>query len=200
MARIKTSFVFTVLLCLAACGGHSAYVHSIVDLTEIPSRSDPIFLELPDNPSIRERNLAVLLKDELVRNGFNLVSDFRESKWILSFALGRNTYTIGSSTHATAVGFSVGRIPIAVGSSKTEYVQQTDVSIFMHLFRTADLEKPNPMTIWEGSVTTKDRVFSVLPNSTVKILLDKFGKNFEREAIVKRSYQRDVNRQINRKP
>lgn len=190
---MRRFLLLTLVLAVAACRSHVAYVYSGVDPAEAPSKSDPISFELPDNASIREKNIAVLLREELQRNGFNLVSDFKESKWTLSFAVDRKTYTIGSTTHGVAVGFGVYGVPVAIGSSNTDYIQQTDVHIYMHLLKTSDLAKPNPMAVWEGSVTTTDRVFSVLPNSTIKNLLDKFGQNFERKTKVDRSYQRDVN-------
>lgn len=186
-------FVPVFLLLLSGCRSHVAHVYSGVDPNEIPLKTDAIVLELPDGASIRERNVAVLLKEELARNGFNIVSDYRDSKWTLSFAVDRRTYTIGSTSHGMAIGFGLFGAPMAVGSSSTSYVQQTDVSIFMHLLRTNDIQKPNPMAIWEGSVTTKDRVFAVLPNATIKNLLEKFGQNFERRTKVDKSYQRAVN-------
>jgi hypothetical protein len=178
--------VLTLLFFLTGCRSHVAYVYSGVDpLISTLSKTDPIFFEMPDDPSIRERKLAVLLKDELIKNGFNIVSDFGESKWTLSFAVDRNTYTIGSATHGAVVG--------GVLSARTNYVQQTDVTIFMHLFRTTDLEKLKPVVFWEGSITTKDQAFLRMPNSTIKNLLDRFGQNFEKPTTLDRDYQRDVN-------
>lgn len=189
-------FLFTLT---GACKSYIAHVYSGIDPAVILSKSDPIFFVLPDNPSIRERNVAVFLKDELLRNGFNVVEDKQSSVWTMSFAIDRQTYTIGSTSKSSglAVGFDVHGVPLATGTSrtKTSYVQQTDVMVFLHLLNTSDVRMEKPIIVWEGSVRTALSVFKEHPNGTIKALLDKFGRNFESTTKVYREYQRNVNRE-----
>lgn len=183
-----------------ACNkSYVAHVYSGIDPTIKLSKTDPIVFVMPDNPSIRERNVAVLLKDELLRNGFNIVEDKQSSVWTMSFAIDRQTYTIGSTSRSSglAVGFGIHGVPLATGTShtKTSYVQQTDVMVFLHLLNTSDVRMEKPIIVWEGSVRTALSVFKQQPNGTIKVLLDKFGRNFESTTKVYRKYQRDVNRE-----
>jgi hypothetical protein len=182
------------VLLLASCRGHIAHIYSGVDPAITVQRADSIELVLPDDASIRERNAAVLVREELRNSGFHLVEEGEASIWTLSFGLDRRTYTIGSKTTGVAVGFDVVGVPAASLAATTTLVSQTDVTIFMHLLKTADLRSPRPLAVWEGSVTTKDKVFAVLPNAVLAELLKHFGENFEHPTRVDRSYQREVNR------
>jgi hypothetical protein len=181
-------------LALSACRSHTALVYSGVDPTIRVVKSDRMEFVLPDDASIRERNAAVLLRDELVRQGFHLVNPGEPSHWTLSFGLGRRTYTIGSATHGAAIAF-LSPLPMASYSSRTENIDQTDVTIFMHLLQTSDLDSAKPMAVWEGTVTTKERVFAVLPNAVVAALLQHFGEHYERQTRVDKAYQRMINRE-----
>lgn len=183
---VRSLAVLTLLFFFTGCRNYVAYVYTGLDPTSLPpSKTEPIFFVIPDNPSIRERKLAVLLKDELIRNGFNIVSDFGESKWTLTFALDRNTYTVGSTSYDS---------PSLLGNKAiTTYNKQTDIIIFMYLFKSEDFNKQKPVVLWEGSIATKDLIFTKLPNSTIKNLLDRFGQNFETFSRLNKDYQRDIN-------
>jgi len=82
----------------------------------------------------------------------------------------------------------------------TTYNKQTDIIIFVYLFKSEDFDKQNPVVLWEGSIATKDLIFTKLPNSTIKILLDRFGQNIETFSRLNKDYQRDINVQKDAKP
>ncbi len=194
---IKTfgSFALTlVVLALlnSGCRRHLAHVYSGVDPKVRPAKSDPIVFELPDNPSIRERKMAVLIRDELLRNGFNLVEDYKISKWTMSFAVDRQTYTIGSTSRGSAVGLQFFGTPVTTGSSNTKYVQQTDVTVYMHLLKTEEIGTNKPMAIWEGSVRAKEGFTRDYPNSFIKNLISQFGENYEGNINMSSTYERSV--------
>lgn len=195
MVRFKTLTIMLFLVLLTACRSYTTHVYSGVDPSvTLPSKEEAIFFALPNDASIREKQVAVLLKTELTKSGFNLVSDVAKSKWVVSFAVDRKTYTVGTSTNANAVGATVYGVPLAFGNSVTTNISQTDLSIYMQLYNVKDLEKTKPIALWEGNVTVENRVFNVLPNASIKTLLDKFGKNFDRPVKINKKYQKAANR------
>jgi len=185
-------FIFTVLFGLTACSHHPAYVYSHADSIEKPYKSDSIFLMLPNEVMSEERKVAIVLRDELIRQGFNLAPNFPESNFILTFAVNRSSYNIGSQVSDA----NSNKVPfLTINSSSTYKSQHTDTVIFMHLLTKAGIEEAKPNYRWEGSVATNEHVFEVLPHSTVKNIFEKFGENFEGSIIVDKDYQKDINKQ-----
>jgi len=72
--------VLLLTFCLAASGcGHKAWMESQVDPNYQPSRGDALFVTLPRQPSIQERQLLPILTTQLCADGFNLVPRIEQS-------------------------------------------------------------------------------------------------------------------------
>ena len=169
----------TVLLltfCLAASGcGHKAWMESQVDPNYQPSRGDALFVTLPRQPSIQERQLLPILTTQLCADGFNLVPSIEQSKWTLGFSFARQTYEFGST-------FSASTIPgsgVVIGSSRPNIV--TDSTVRLYLFRSADFAgSAKPLSIWEGYISATNQVYQAYRPIIFKNLLDVYGQNVER--------------------
>lgn len=172
----------TLLFCLAGCARrHSAFVYSALDPAYRPQKSDPIFVILPAKPTIRERQLVGDLKNELVRNGFNLVGAETDAKWLLSLSAERRTYEYG--TNATAVAITP---KVAVASTEPKIIERS--TIYLYLFDRSDFSSGKVLSVWEGSVSATERVYRVYKLAIIKNVLDVFGTNFERDTHLSRDY------------
>lgn len=189
---VKFFFVICILLSISACNTHLSHIYSAIDSVEQPSKYDSIFILLPDDGTSKEKDVAIMLKNEMRRGGFSVAIDIQKSKWVLAFAIDRTPYSISLSR----LGFdSNNKTVLEVNSSNTYNVLYTDIVIYLNLFKTSELESDNPQLIWDGWVVTNKRVFRILPHSTLKNILDKFGENFNGSITVDKSYQKAVNRE-----
>lgn len=181
--RSISIIVATILLfCLAGCARrHSAFVYSALDPAYRPQKIDPILVILPAKPTIRERQLVGDLKNELVRNGFNLVGAETDAKWLLALSAERRTYEYGINTTAVAITPKV-----AVASTEPRIIERS--TIYLYLFDQTDFSNGKVLSVWEGSVSATERVYRVYKLAMIKNVLDVFGTNFERDTHLSRDY------------
>lgn len=171
---------------LTACSHHSVYVSAAVDPAYSPSKTDPIFLTLSNDPTIKERQLVMVLKEELCRNGFNVVASVDSSKWTLGLSYERETYQFGSTSSAIVIP---GNIPRVLGSSKPNIV--TDSRIYLYLFKSDSYKASHPVSVWEGIVSSNDSVFQAYRPVIFKNVLDVFGQNLESQVRLSKAYLRN---------
>ena len=171
--RIGSTVLAILLVGLTACRHYAAFIETQVDPDFSPSRQQKIFVTLPTQPSITERQLLSVLRTQLCADGFNVVRNQRESEWTLGFSFARQTYDFGSDF----VGFVPPKGGIAFGSSRPHRV--TDSTVFLTLFKTADFESSKqPLSIWEGYLSTSNNVYAVYRPVIFKYVLQRFGSNF----------------------
>lgn len=168
-------------LFLFGCRRYAAYVYSGVDPNYSPVKSDPIFIVLPNKPSIRERQFLVDLKSELKKNKFNIVENKKKSKWILGLSLKRRILEFGGNTTAVSI------TPKSAVAETTPNVFER-VTIYLYLFDTKDFIEGNLLSIWEGSVSSTEGVFKRYKHSMLKNLLDVFGTNYDRNTRIDKEY------------
>lgn len=171
------------LLCISCFGCRTnAVITSGVDPTLHPLKSDALFLALPSDATIRERQAEQVIRTVLQRDSFNLVDDPDAALWILSFSVDRETYVAGwDSRGATA---EIGSSGLAISRSSSTVRRQTDVTVFMRLFNSKDRAKEKPPLFWEGSLTTADRTYRDSPYGLVRALLGSFGQDSYRKVRV----------------
>lgn len=178
----------TVAALLSGCKTHTAFVSSSVDPTVVLEKTAPIFVTLPERPTIRERQLVVALREEMCRSGFNLAPSLDESKWTMGLSFSRRTYEFGSRSSAVAI--PVGNTAVVLGSSTPQI--HSESAAFLYLFRSEDVAAGKPLSVWEGSISSASRVFSVYEPTIFHNVLRNFGKNIERPTKLSKSYARDV--------
>ena len=186
MKSISLIICLILLSLTSACSHHKVYVTAAVDPAFAPSKSDPLYLMLSAEPTIIERQLLPILREELCRCGFNLVDSADRSKWTMGVSYDRRVFDQGSSTSGV---FLPGRIPIFLGSSKPTLV--TTAKAYLYLIQSQLTAASKPIPIWEGSVSAEDDVFKVYRGIIFKNVLDFYGLNFEGHARLSKAYLRE---------
>jgi len=177
------------LLAVALCGcGPRAYLITEQDPSYAPSKSDPVAIIASDTTSIRERQLVLILKHQLVENHFNVVNDPESSMWVVSVQYGTDTRESGSSSRAASIPLAGG---IAIGSSKTKINYETDGLLNIWLFREADVKNGSHQAIWSGSASAERETLSEYAPTIIKDLLDAYGKNYEDERLMRFQHHPD---------
>lgn len=171
--------------CLASCHSYAAYVYSALDPSYSPARSDPVWVTLSVKPTIRERQLVVVLKEELVRNGFVLADSEARAKWVLALSAERRTYDFGVTATTMAIPVSP-TLALATTRSTRNTVEQS--TIFLYLFDANDFRAGKILSVWEGSASATENVYRIYITAMLKILLDVYGTNYERNTRLSKDY------------
>lgn len=173
---------------ISGCKHYAAYVYSAVDPEHAPVKSDPIWLTLSTKPTIRERQLFVVLKSELAKNGFNIVETADKSRWVLALTAERRTYDFGITSSTTVVRVAPNFATATTRSHRNVVERNT---IFLYLFDMHDFTRGKVLSIWEGSVSASENVYRIYVTSMFKNLLDVFGKNYERSTRLSKDYVKE---------
>jgi hypothetical protein len=191
---MKRGIIFITLLAASmitsGCRSYTAYVYSAVDPEYSISKKDPIWVTLTENPTIRERQLFIVLKSELQKGLFNIVDDKNESKYVLSLSADRKIYNYGTTSVTSAVAISP-NLALSKTSNDINTVDKT--TIYLYLFNTSEFTNGKFYRIWEGSVGATQNVYNVYKTAMFKNLLDVFGNDFEHDTRLSRSYVNSTN-------
>lgn len=180
MNTLKIVFLSVLAVTVTGCKKHTAWIATAVDPTFVLSKSEPVYVSTPEDSSVRERQLAVTLKNELCRNGFTLTPTIDEAKYVLGLGFEKQSYQAGFTTQATFAGTR----------SRFDIVNNSSASVY--LFNASDYIKNKRFILWEGNVSARKRVFQVYEPIIFKNVLDHYGANFDRNTKLDKSYLRKV--------
>lgn len=174
-----------VLLTLAGCSSHGVWVTAAVDPSLAPLKTDPVFVTLPEKPTIDERQMILLLKDEMCRNDFNVVDNVESATWVMTVSATQYSYMSGTTGRGVAV--PVGNVAV-VGRTETQVNYQTDKVTYLYVSKSADRIELEPRRYWEGRVTAKDNVWRAYREVIYKPLLDEYGRDYDHFTKMSKSY------------
>lgn len=174
---------------VTGCRSYGVWVTAAADPSLAPSKSEATFVTVPARPTIDERQMLLVLKDELCRGGFNVVDDVGKATWVMTVSATQYSYAAGSSGHGAAI--PIGGLLIA--SNETTINYQTDKVTFLSVTKAADRIELEPRPYWEGRVVAKDNVWRAYRPILYKPLLDQYGQNYDRFSKVSKSYLKRVN-------
>lgn len=173
MERLSRVAVVAALLLLSACSRYSQLVYAAADPDHRPTKGDPLYLALPRDSSIRERQLLHALRHSLCLARFNVVDTPNKSKWTMGLSYDRQTYNFGTAT-------TVAVTPTNVTASSRPQIANLSAAR-LYLFRTTDLlGNAEPLLIWEGTAAANVETFNHYEASIFKNVLDHFGQSIER--------------------
>lgn len=166
--------VLTSVLLLSGCGFFALRVslRSQQDPAYAPSKSDPIALVLPDNPSIQDRQIDPAFRRQLIRSGFTLVEP-TQAKWVIGISTRETTYFSGMKTAAFAIGG--GSTAAGFGSSQAEYT--SDITIYCWLFPAKEFLEGKRVAIWMATETTSSDDFWANIDTLAHGLIETYGTN-----------------------
>lgn len=163
---------FVPLLALAALSGCKSYpveLHAVVDPARPPLKSETVALAPPANASVQERHLGFSLRDQLCRQGFQLV-ERGPAKWLIHYGLNRQTQAVGVSTRASAGWWGPNFMTAPVYSKTamlTLAVTPADPS-----------QADSDSAYWEATAITTDKVWELYEPLVVKAALLHYGQDF----------------------
>lgn len=167
-------------LSISACSTYRTPVSALIDPAYSPQKTDPIFLQHSDAPSIAERQAEAVLRNELCRGGFNVVPDITRAKWMMRYVYDTKLQEVGSTTR-----FYSG---ILYGMAKTDRTIAGASAIELSLYP-VDGTQP----IWQAATAGTEKVIATYQPVVFKVLLDQFGRNYhDRMVRLSKSYLYDV--------
>jgi len=152
---------------LSACSLRAAFVGQL-DPAYAPKKADPIALVLSDHPSIADRQVFPVVREELVKSGFKLVEPSQAS-WILGVSTNNETYFSGIKTTKISFGFSEAQTTIQNARSS---------SIYFWLFPAGPYRDGKRIAVWDGVESMDPGKFQEHMGDYVHALIEIYGKNF----------------------
>ena len=185
------------MLLLAGCSTRTAYISSLTDPRYNPVKTDPIFILLTDDARITDRQFYSLLRDEMIQNGFNIVDDGYEAKYLLLFQTGSKTSQINSTLFLPSTSWSSGYVGNTYYSGATTSTQAIPYSydytvekIHLDLYAVEDIKNEKYMTVWEGYIGAGTEEYESFLRAILKSLFDVFGTNYEAHTPIDTKYGR----------
>jgi len=175
---LKVSIILPIIISLYGCS-HPAWIKSNVDPWYTPTNKDPIFLLLPKNSSVKERQLMVILQKELCKDGFNVVPKIKQSKWVLGIRFGEDSYISSYSTSSYTM--PIYNNSLSFGSANARVTNNE--AAYLYLFKSNDLSMP----IWKGEISATKKIFVKYRPIIFKNLLVYFGKNIDSKTRLSKS-------------
>lgn len=182
-ARLSVALGIVGLWALQGCRTNVG-LYAGVDPATRPHPSEPLYIAGPGAPTIRERQIELVLRATLARRAFNVVPKVEDAAWVLDFKADQETYVSGLESSGLAT--SIGNTGLTVGGSTAKVRRQTDFTLSLQAYRPADLGSPNPYLYWEGSVTAQDKVMRAYPNAILEALLECFGQDAQKRLRIRR--------------
>lgn len=168
------------LACLGGCDKYAVKVTTAADPAYTLHKAQPIYVVLPKPSSIKERQLAVTLKNELCRSGFTLAPDMEHASYVLGLSFQREEFQFGSTTTAVAVTPS-----FAIGKTTPNMVRNAIANLYV--FDSKQYMSGERLTIWEGQALAPKRVFDVYEPIIFSSVLKNFGATTDRPFKLRRS-------------
>jgi hypothetical protein len=177
-------------LLVTGCSHYSAFVTSAADPAYSPAKTDPIYVALPPEPTIQERQFEHILRSQLCRDGFRTVDSPLQASWLLGLTYERKSFQFGSSTYMTAYqGLVFQGKGLVTGAEETTVPNVVSrATIYLTLLKPATDHNTKSLAVWEGSVSTDPHVLQVYKPIIFKPLLDQMGHDVEGDFRLSKSY------------
>jgi hypothetical protein len=138
-----------------------------------------------------------LLKDEMNRNGFNIVEEENKAKYLLLFQTDSKTSQINSTLFIPSTSRSYGYIGNKYYSGSTTSTQAIPYSynytvkkIYLELYLVEDVKNKKIMTVWEGYIGAGIDEYESFSRAILKSLLDVFGTNYKAHTPIDTEYKK----------
>lgn len=185
-----------VIFFMAGCTT-TVYISSLTDPRYAPVKTDSIHILLRDEASIADRQFYSLLKDEMIRNGFNIVEVVNKAKYLLLFQTESETSRINSTLYLPLASTSSGYIGNKFYSGSTTSIQAipynynyTVKKIYLELYMVKDVKNKKYMTVWEGYIGAGRDQYESFSRAILKSLLDVFGTNYKAHTPINKKYDK----------
>lgn len=183
---MRSSFAKTVVvvafgLALAACGP-IAYLVTEQDPAQVPQKQDPVFVTVPENSSIRERQLLPVLKRRMLAEHFNVVNDVQSARWVLGVSPEERAFS-ARGTLGTEVG-AYGATAVAKTSDDTT-VYEHPAKIYLTLLTAQDYLLGKRQPVWTGYATADRETLNEYTTTIIDDLLGAYGTNYEDERMMR---------------
>lgn len=156
-------------------------------------KTDPVYVTLPDDSNIRERQLLPVLDSELAKNGFNVVTSPSAAQWVMVLLASSETRETGASTRDRGVNVAnIGGSGVGVSShrSHTEIEYTDEITVRLALYPAMEYLGGRQRSVWDGNAFAPEGVYDDYTKTIFKNLLDVYGTTFSGDRELSRSYQR----------
>ncbi len=190
----KISVLILSMLLFTGCAS-TVYISSLTDPAYSPVKTDPIYIILPKDARIADRQFYALLKREMISNEFNIVEENIEAKYYLLFQTDSKTSQIDSTLFIPSASTTSGYVGGTYYSGTTSSTQAVPYSfdytvekIYLDLYAKEDVQKEKYMTVWEGYIGAGKDEYEAYTRAILKSLLDVFGTNYEAHTPIDTKY------------
>lgn len=184
MKKTMILILFLTPIFFVGCGP-SIYVHSQIDPEYSFAYSDKVFIYLPDNPTLTEKNFYHLLKHEMNSIGFQIIEDAPLADKILFFSLDEKTsdissfYSLPTTTTTTGKAGKTKYTETTSGTTTIPYTYSYTVKkVYLDLYDVEAAKQGNFTPIWEGYIGAGRDNYEKYTNLCVRKLLEYYGRNF----------------------
>jgi hypothetical protein len=158
----------------------------LLPATAAPQKEDALYVDVPEDSTIAERQAVAILSSELGKNGFTLTPSRASAKWVLVVFVRDSTLLNGSTTRGFGQTSSSG---LSVGGSKTRLNYQTNTTVHLSLYQAADHVQGLRKPIWDCETTMSMKIFNRYAPVILKNLLDAYGDNYSGVKKLDRDYK-----------
>ena len=189
----RITIVLILIIFFSGCVS-TVYVSSITDQNYSPKKIDPIYIILDEDARISERQFYTILKEEMLKNEFNVVDNINQAKYYLLFNTDTNTSKINSTLYFPSTSTTSGYVGNTYYSGTTTTTNAIPYSynytvekIYLDLY-VKDPKVNKYFTVWEGYIGAEKDDYEKYTRAVLKCLLDVFGTNFADEQYIDMTY------------
>ena len=135
---------------------------------------------------MEDRQFYFFFKEEMIANGFNIVAERSNAKYLLDFQVGSKTSKVDSVRYLPSSSRTSGQIGDTLYSEATDSTQAIPYSynytvkkVWFKLYAVEDIKKENFMTAWEGYIGAEEKVYEENTRGILRNLFDVFGANYK---------------------
>jgi hypothetical protein len=163
---------------LVGCKHYEVRVDSGTVPGVTPVKTDPVFVALPNDSNIRERQLLPILNSEMAKNGFNIVTTPSSAQWVLVPLARSESRETGATTKDENAR-----------TSHTDFEYTDEVTVQLALFPAMEYLGGKQRSVWGGSAFASQDVYDDYTKTILKNLLDVYGTTFSGDRELSRRYQ-----------
>lgn len=184
------------VIVIAGCSGRTAFVSSVAAPGHVLSKSEPVYVFLPEDPVRAETEFYITLKKEMAAAGFNLVRYGSKAKYILTFKTGPGLIDMNTTFDLPAMSSSAGQVwgsdnylMTSAANTYPQNIRYAVTRINLSLYATEETKANKMVKVWEGNVAAGEKDYNKEPGAVIKSLLAVFGTNYTAETEIDKYYQ-----------
>lgn len=183
---MRRLIAFLILLMAAGCMPRTVYLNSMTDPAYQVSRADTIFLFVPNDAPMEDRQFAGALRAEMVAAGFHLTDTPRDARYVLMLRTGERSSTINSTMLLPTTQTTTGQVGGTNYSANTNTLTAVPITrrintkgFALELYAMADVMQNTIRTVWEGRVGADAGDYAQYQRQIIRMLLDVVGTNYQ---------------------